>query len=90
MSIDTEVLKAMLRLARRRQEASEDQVALRVRAQAREVRASLRRLRASGLVDVQNRAAPRLTIEGLALAVAVVSRPSPRAGAVAIRSRRAA
>ena len=89
MSIDTEVLRAMLRLARRRTQACEAELALRVRAQPGEVRASLRRLRASGLVEIRRESVARLTIEGLALAVAIVPRASLRATR-AVRTRRAA
>jgi len=91
MNSDTEVLGALLRLARRRIDANEAEVALRVRAQPREVRASLRRLSASGLVDLQSRrGGARLTLEGLALAVAILPRAAVRGASVAIRASRAA
>ncbi len=70
MSIDIEVLRAMLRLARRRTEATEADLVPRVRAEASEIRASIRRLRALGVVDVRGEVA-RLTLEGLALSVAL-------------------
>jgi Mn-dependent DtxR family transcriptional regulator len=80
MSIDIEVLQAMLRLARRRAEVSEGELALRVHAEAPEIRASIRRLHALGLVDSRGRAAARLTLEGLALSVAL-ARPAAQSGA---------
>jgi hypothetical protein len=80
MSIDIEVLRAMLRLARRRTEATEADLVPRVRAEASEIRASIRRLRALGVVDVRGEVA-RLTLEGLALSVALAlpaGRPARR------------
>jgi hypothetical protein len=76
MSIDIEVLRAMLRLARRRTEATEAELVPRVRAEASEIRASIRRLRALGVVDVRGETA-RLTLEGLALSI-VLAQPSAR------------
>jgi hypothetical protein len=76
MSIDIEVLRAMLRLARRRVEASEAELSLRVRAEPSEIRSSIRRLRVLGVLQVQGQT-PRLTLEGLALSVAL-ARPSAR------------
>jgi hypothetical protein len=85
MSFDARVLRAMLRLARRRLPAHDDQVALRVGGTTGEVRASLRRLRAGGLVETRFDEPPRLTMAGLAVAVALLparttqrARPSPR------------
>jgi hypothetical protein len=71
---DASVLRAMLRLARRRLPAHDDQVALRVGSTARQVRASLRRLRATDLVEIRLDEPPRLTLSGLAVAVALLPR----------------
>jgi Mn-dependent DtxR family transcriptional regulator len=90
MSIDTEVLRAMLRLARRRTEASEAELALRVRAAPSQVRAALRRLSAAGRVDLQRGSAARLTLEGLTLAVALVPHARLPAAPALVRSCRAA
>jgi predicted transcriptional regulator len=76
-AFDASVLRAMLRLARRRQPAQDSELRLRVGRTAREVRASLRRLRSQGLVEIRVEAAPRLTLTGLAVAVALLP-PRPR------------
>jgi DNA-binding Lrp family transcriptional regulator len=76
MSIDIEVLRAMLRLARRRTEATEAELRPRVRAEPSEIRSSIRRLRVLGLIERRGTAA-RLTLEGLALSVAL-ARPDSR------------
>ncbi|MCL2448328.1 MAG: hypothetical protein FWD17_05225 [Polyangiaceae bacterium] len=93
-SFDAKVLRAMLRVARRRQPVSDDEVGLRVGRSAREVRASLRRLRAQGLVEIRFDAPPRLTLAGLAIAVALLPPRAPRSGprrvAPASRASRAA
>ncbi len=72
MSIDAMVLRAMLRLARRREAALEGSIAVRVRGARHEVRASLRRLEAEGLVERRPSQGPRLTMSGLAVAVALL------------------
>lgn len=74
MNFDAMVLKAMLRLARKRSEAGEPEIALRVGGTADAVRAALRRLDGLGLVERRPRDAPRLTMGGLALAVALLPR----------------
>ncbi len=78
MNFDANVLRAMLRMARRRAEAEVDAVCLRVGGEARDVRRSLRRLRAAGLVEIPADRAPRLTMAGFAVAVAML--PSRRGG----------
>jgi Mn-dependent DtxR family transcriptional regulator len=89
MSIDIEVLRAMLRLARRRIAVTEADLALRVHAEPPAIRASIRRLGALGMVDRQS-ADTRLTLEGLALAVALArSAAQPPARALVGRSRAA-
>ncbi len=72
MSIDAMVLRAMLRLARRREAAMEAQILLRVGGTRGEVRASLRRLEAEGLMERRMAGDCRLTMAGLAIAVALV------------------
>lgn len=71
MSIDARVLRAMLRLARRREAAFEEAIAVCAGGAQRAVRASLGRLEAEGLVERRANHAPRLTMSGLAVAVAV-------------------
>jgi DNA-binding Lrp family transcriptional regulator len=85
MSIDIEVLRAMLRLARRRTEATEAELGPRVRAEPSEIRSSIRRLRVLGLIESRGSAA-RLTLEGLALSVAL-ARPSARSATRALVGR---
>ena len=87
MSFDAMVLRAMLRLARRREAADEEAVAVRTGGSPAQVRSSLRRLRAMGLVQ---RVAhePRLTMPGFAIAVALLPANAPRVARV--RTARAA
>ena len=78
MSFDGKVLRAMLRLARRHEAAEGDALAVRVGGAPRDVRASLRRLRSAGLVDIVGTGEEaRLTMAGLAAAVAMLPRPAP-------------
>jgi Mn-dependent DtxR family transcriptional regulator len=72
MSIDMTVLRALLRLSRRREAADTDSIVLRSGAAAAVVRASLRRLEALGLVEQRPERGPRLTMQGLAAAVALL------------------
>lgn len=90
-AIEASVLRAMLRLARKRQPADDGQIAVRVGSPPRDVRAALRRLDQAGLVERlgESRAAARLTMAGFALAVAGLPRPVAKPGA-ASRARRAA
>ena len=69
---DVTVLRAMLRLARRRQQADDGEIAVRVGRPPHAVRAAVRRLDELGLVEHRDRYAPRLTMGGLALAVALL------------------
>jgi len=71
-SFDVLVLRAMLRLARRRQEANDGDIAVRVCRPPSAVRRAVRRLDELGLVERRGRSAPRLTMGGLALAVALL------------------
>jgi Mn-dependent DtxR family transcriptional regulator len=89
MNFDTKVLRAMLRLARRRQQADEASIALRVGEGPHAVRAALRRLDGQGLVERRGDDGPRLTMSGLALALALIP-GSARAARPALRSPRAA
>jgi DNA-binding IclR family transcriptional regulator len=79
MSIDTMVLGAMLRLARRRKAADVGEVAVRAGCSPAGVRASLRRLDSRGLVERRLSQPPRLTLAGLAVAVACLPRRPVRA-----------
>jgi Mn-dependent DtxR family transcriptional regulator len=85
MNCDAMVLRAMLRLARRREDADESSLALRVNEPPHAVRAALRRLDDQGLVEARPGAAPRLTMGGLAVALALIpgaartARPAQRA-----------
>ncbi len=90
MSIDAMVLRAMLRLARRREEAAEEAIAVRVGGSSGQIRASLRRLAAGGLVERRSQQGPRLTMEGLAVAVALLPAQRTRSARAAERRSRAA
>jgi RIO-like serine/threonine protein kinase len=78
MDIDAMILRAMLRLARRREASDEEALALRVGATHADVRASIRRLDGVGLVERRGADAPRLTMAGLATAVALLPARAPR------------
>lgn len=79
MSIDARVLGAMLRLGRHRRAADDEAVALRVGGRPSGARASMRRLARAGLVDLRRGHTARLTMAGLAVAVAAVGSRAPRA-----------
>jgi hypothetical protein len=80
MNIDMMIVRAMLRLARRREVGDEAALTARVNASRGVVRSTMRRLAACGLVDCSG-PHPRLTMDGLALAVALLPartrRPTP-------------
>ncbi len=78
MSIETTVLRAMLRLSRRREPADEEALTVRSGATGAQVRDILRRLEASGWVERRPGLPARLTFAGLALAVALLPRASTR------------
>jgi Mn-dependent DtxR family transcriptional regulator len=84
MSIDIMILRAMLRLARRRKAADEGEVAVRVGGAPGSVRAALRRLDARGLVERRPGEPPRLTMAGFAVAVALL--PEQPVQAIKLRS----
>lgn len=91
MSIDIMVLRAMLRLARRRKAADEGEVAVRVGGSPGSVRAALRRLDAGGLVERRLSEPPRLTMAGFAVAVALLpERPAQASKLRSVRTSRAA
>ena len=69
MSIEAMVLRAMLRVARRREAADEEALAVRVGGPPARVRAALRSLDGAGLVERRDGRAPRLTMLGFAVAV---------------------
>jgi len=76
MSSENTVLRAMLRLARRREAAGDEALAVRVGASPGEVRAALRRLDAAGLVERRDGRPPRLTLSGFAVAVGLLRTPA--------------
>jgi len=87
-AFDAMILRAMLRLARRRQEADDGEIAVRVCQPPSAVRGGLRRLDALGLVE-RREASTRLTMQGFALAVALLPH-SAHAAKAARRTPRAA
>jgi DNA-binding FadR family transcriptional regulator len=90
MSIDTTVLRAMLRLSRRREAADEDALVIRSGHTRAEVRNALRRLEAQGIIERRATLPPRLTMMGLAIAVSQLPAQPARASRPARRSSRAA
>jgi Mn-dependent DtxR family transcriptional regulator len=90
MSIDITVLRALLRLSRRREAADTDSIVLRSGAAAASVRASLRRLEALGLVEQRLERGPRLTMQGLAAAVALLPAAAAKTAKHPKRASRAA
>lgn len=95
MSLEIDVLRAMLRLARRRTAPTIEQLLLRIRADEPALRRALDSLVRGGLVNPTPKG-PRLSLTGFAVAVAYAQRPRPSlAGRVArttvpLRRRRAA
>ena len=73
MRYETQILRAMLRLARRRQAADLEALEARVEGAGADVREALRRLEAQGLVERVAGGGGRLTMAGLAVAVACVA-----------------
>ncbi len=70
MSYEIQVLRAMLRLARKREAADEAALLVRVGGTAAELRTALRRLERQDLVDRIDATHARLTLAGFAVAVA--------------------
>jgi DNA-binding IclR family transcriptional regulator len=95
MSLEIDVLRALLRLARRRTPPTLEQLVVRVGGDAADVRRALASLARSGLVQ-RTPAGVRLSLAGFAVAVASARRPRPlvRAGVPSsvplVRRRRAA
>jgi Mn-dependent DtxR family transcriptional regulator len=87
---NTRVLGAMLRLARRREAATEDELALRVRGAKSQIRASIRELASAGLVELRPGRPARLTMEGFARAVALLPGNRSHSGPRILRAPRAA
>ena len=87
MHYDITVLRAILRLSRHRRHVDEASISLRVEGEDADLRNALRRLEKRGLVARQA-AQARLTMEGLAVAVA--SLPARRKATAARRAIRAA
>lgn len=86
-SLEIEVLRAMLRLARRRSAPSLEAILIRVPSPADEasVRASLKRLVSANLVHVTPKG-PRLTLTGFAVAVAMAATPRQKPAATPARA----
>ena len=85
MGYDISVLRAIVRLTRRRIPANHEALLVRVPGRSAHLRSSLRRLEQAGLVRI----APTLSLTLAGFAVAVASMP-PKRAAVAIRAARAA
>jgi DNA-binding GntR family transcriptional regulator len=90
MSIEAMVLRAMLRVARRREAADEEALAVRVGGPPAAVRAALRQLDGLGLVERREGRAPRLTMAGFAVAVGSLPAAAAASRAPARRRSRAA
>jgi hypothetical protein len=78
MNYDARVLGAMLRLARRREVADEAEIGERVSGSAGDVRRSLRHLAGAGLVERTHHGTARLSMAGLAVAVAMLPAAAPQ------------
>jgi hypothetical protein len=89
MSLEIDVLRALLRLARRRTHPTLDQLVVRVGAEESEVRRALFALARGGLVQ-RTPAGLRLSLLGLAVAVASAQRPKPALAAERIVASRLA
>lgn len=76
MSLEIDVLRAMLRLARRRTSPTLEQLMLRLPADERAIRRALATLVRADLVHVTPKG-PRLSLTGFAVAVAYAERPRP-------------
>lgn len=94
MSLEIDVLRAMLRLARRRTVPTVEQLLLRVHADEHALRRALSALVRGDLVHVTPKG-PRLTLTGFAVAVAYAQQPRAAAAlrprtTLPLRRRRAA
>jgi len=84
MSLEIDVLRALLRLARRRTPPTMDELLVRVGGHPRDVRRALASLADADLVR-RSPEGPRLSLTGLAVAVAAASEPR-RLGRVRVRA----
>ncbi|MBX3261250.1 MAG: hypothetical protein KF782_16310 [Labilithrix sp.] len=84
MSLEIDVLRALLRLARRRTPPTLEQLVVRVGGEEADVRRALGSLAKSGLVQ-RTPAGLRLSLAGLAVAVACAQRPATRPARPATR-----
>ena len=93
MSLEIDVLRALLRLARRRTAPTVEQLLLRVQADEPALRRVLASLGRAGLVNATPKG-PRLSLTGFAIAVAYAQRRRPAAAPARapapLRRRRAA
>jgi Mn-dependent DtxR family transcriptional regulator len=80
MTLDEDILRIMLRLARRREPADTEALVARAGALPCAVRSAIRRLEARGWVERPAHRAPRLSLTGFAIAVAML--PSKAHGGV--------
>lgn len=87
MSYDVQVLRAMLRLARKRQVADVEAMLARAGGAPSDVRAAWRRLDAQGLVERLPNERARLTMSGFAVAVSTIERRAKPAGQRPIKRR---
>lgn len=85
MSLEIDVLRAMLRLARRRTVPTIEQLLLRVPADEAAVRRALAALVRGGLVNTTPNG-PRLSLTGFAIAVAYAQRPRPALAGRVVRT----
>lgn len=83
MSLEIDVLRALLRLARRRTPPTLEQLSVRVRGDEAAIGLALRSLARRGLVQ-RTPGGLRLSLPGFAVAVACAQRPRPAAGAAAV------
>jgi hypothetical protein len=90
MSIEAAVLRAMVRMARRGEAVDEEALFARVAGSREELRATLRRLDVAGFVERRAGRPPRLTMGGLALAVALLPSRQEAVKRVTRRASRAA
>jgi hypothetical protein len=83
MSYEIQVLRALLRLARRREAGTEEALLDRVGGTATTLRLALRRLEKQDLIDRTSATSARLTMTGFAVAVATANVKMPARPAAA-------
>ncbi len=74
LTYEQEVLKAMLRLSRRQRPSTQEALSLRVGGTDAELTNALRLLDRAGLINLRDARPPSLTLEGLAVGVALSGR----------------